>query len=211
MAHVMHFYIISDLTLFLTFPHHPLPHLPSSPSHLTLFLTFPPHPLPHLPTSPSSSPSQPHPWFPTCQPHLILPPPLIFIFTLHHHLIITFPPPLTFQANLPLTSFLPTSAVLPESEHSCSPKQTSPRHSVYPTWTKEFVFPGLSRATLSEGGLEVILYDHHRLHRVNIGGIRLCVPRLKEPSPVLTQKSFQRDGSIILFGQAKKDGGERAL
>ncbi|KAL5468867.1 hypothetical protein EMCRGX_G029993 [Ephydatia muelleri] len=97
-------------------------------------------------------------------------------------------------------------AVLPESEHSCSPKQTSPRHNVYPTWTKEFVFPGLSRATLSEGGLEVILYDHHRLHRVNIGGIRLCVPRLKEPSPVLTQKSFQRDGSVILFGQAMKDG-----
>ena len=108
-------------------------------------------------------------------------------------------------------SFLPTSAVLPESEHSCSPKQTSPRHNVYPTWTKEFVFPGLSRATLSEGGLEVILYDHHRLHRVNIGGIRLCVPRLKEPSPVLTQKSFQRDGSVILFGQAMKDGGERCL
>ena len=30
------------------------------------------------------------------------------------------------------------------------------------------------------GGLEVILYDHHHFsHDINIGGVRLCVPQKK--------------------------------
>ena len=90
-----------------------------------------------------------------------------------------------------------------ESEHSCPPKQTSPRQNVYPTWTKEFVFPGLSKTTLMEGGIEVILYDYHRLHsNVNIGGIRLCIPQLA--SPVVSPESLAREASLILFGQSAK-------
>lgn len=69
------------------------------------------------------------------------------------------------------------------------------------------MFPGLSWATLSEGALEVILYDHHRLHSsVNIGGIRLCVPRMKES--VLSQNSFKKNESVVLFGHPKINGGE---
>ncbi len=35
---------------------------------------------------------------------------------------------------------------------------------------------------LINGGLEVILYDHHKFsHDGNIGGLRMCVPRKKLP------------------------------
>ena len=39
---------------------------------------------------------------------------------------------------------------------------------------------GVSRNNLLNGGLEVIIYDHHHFsHDVNIGGVRLCIPQKK--------------------------------
>lgn len=72
--------------------------------------------------------------------------------------------------------YLSHSDILPDSG-KFSAKQTSPRHNAYPTWTKEFVFNGLTKADLVLGGLEVLLYDYHRVFSdVNIGGIRLSAP-----------------------------------
>ena len=51
-----------------------------------------------------------------------------------------------------------------------------------------------------EGGIEVILYDYHRLHsNVNIGGVRLCIPKLA--SPEISPESLEREASLIIFGQ----------
>ena len=89
-------------------------------------------------------------------------------------------------------SFLPLPPSLPSSS-SCSEllpnhrrddvKQTSPRHNAYPTWAEEFVFSNLSPVDVTQAGLEVTLYDHHRFKsNENVGGVRLSVP-VKAPPP----------------------------
>jgi hypothetical protein len=49
------------------------------------------------------------------------------------------------------------------------------------------VFAGVTKEELVNGGLEVMLYDHHHFSGDDvIGGLRMCVPRKKEdvsPSP----------------------------
>lgn len=43
------------------------------------------------------------------------------------------------------------------------------------------VIPGVTKEELVNGGLEVMLYDHHHFSGDhNIGGLRMCVPRKKE-------------------------------
>lgn len=62
-------------------------------------------------------------------------------------------------------------------------KQTVAKHSVYPTWAKEFIFAGVDKTDLLDGGLEVTVCDHHTfLNDTIMGGVRLCVPQ-KSDSP----------------------------
>ena len=75
-------------------------------------------------------------------------------------------------------------------------KQTSPKHNAYPTWAKEFFFAGLKRSDIIIGGLEVILYDHHRvLHDAIVGGIRLSVPLKNDVIKTLPDASPARSRS----------------
>ena len=41
-------------------------------------------------------------------------------------------------------------------------------------------YKGVPKESLLNGGLEVILYDHHHFsHDINIGGLRFCIPEKK--------------------------------
>lgn len=43
-----------------------------------------------------------------------------------------------------------------------------------------YIHVGVPRDSLVNGGLEVIIYDHHHFsHDINIGGVRLCIPQKK--------------------------------
>ncbi|KAL5468866.1 hypothetical protein EMCRGX_G029990 [Ephydatia muelleri] len=69
--------------------------------------------------------------------------------------------------------------ILPAQNHLGTMQTTSPRHNAYPTWSKEITFPGLDKAALQAGGLEVLLTDRHFFHNDVIGGIRLSIPQKK--------------------------------
>ena len=57
-------------------------------------------------------------------------------------------------------------------------KHTSPKHNAYPTWSKEFIFAGVDVYDLLQGGLEVLLYDHHTfISDTLVGGMRLSIPQ----------------------------------
>lgn len=86
----------------------------------------------------------------------------------------------------------PISGILPAQNHLAT-LQTSPRNNTYPTWSKEFTFPGLDRAALQNGGLEVLLTDHRFFHNDVIGGIRLSIPQKK---PTITSQ-INTDGKCI--------------
>ncbi len=76
-----------------------------------------------------------------------------------------------------ITSHFSYSRLLPDQENVAC-KQTSPKHNAYPTWTKEFIFAGIDAFDLSHGGIELLLYDHHKFFSNSlIGGIRLTQPQ----------------------------------
>ena len=84
--------------------------------------------------------------------------------------------------SLPLS---PHSVFLPDPNNITS-QQTSPITSAYPTWSKEFIYAGVDSLDLAQGGLEVLLYDHHVFFSDNlVGGVRLSVPQ-KRPTDRLS-------------------------
>ena len=61
-----------------------------------------------------------------------------------------------------------------------------------------FAPSGVSRDDLIDGGLEVILYDHHKFsHDNNIGGLRMCVPRKKISLQQLNRRALSATNSPL--------------
>ena len=90
--------------------------------------------------------------------------------------------PSLFSLSLSLS---PHSVFLPDPNNITS-QQTSPITSAYPTWSKEFIYAGVDSLDLAQGGLEVLLYDHHVFFSDNlVGGVRLSVPQ-KRPTDRLS-------------------------
>ena len=85
------------------------------------------------------------------------------------------------------------SQLLPD-QNNTAVKQTSPKHNAYPTWTKEFIFAGVDKYDLIHGGVEVLLYDHHKFFSKSlIGGLRLSLPQKVSHDPMYR---FSTGGTI---------------
>ena len=86
------------------------------------------------------------------------------------------------------------SRFLPDQENATS-KHTSPKHNAYPTWTKEFIFAGIDKYDLIHGGIELLLYDHHKFFSNSlIGGVRLTHPQriFRDPCHRFSTGGIQR-------------------
>ena len=70
------------------------------------------------------------------------------------------------------------------------------------------IIKGVPKESLLNGGLEVILYDHHHFsHDINIGGLRFCIPEKKpaksfslspDASPARSQSASPVPGEISI-------------